>query len=174
MGGKEGSTKSAINIVDLAGSEKTSQAGTSGDRLAEGNAINKSLSCLGNVIEVLADHSQGKNLKAVVPFRDSKLTMMLKDALGGNSSTIMVAAIRPGHTYYEETLATLRYADRAKKIKNKPTINEDPQQKLIRELQEENARLKAQLEAAGGGHSGLDPEAERRMREEYEAQMRHN
>ena len=170
MAGKEGRLRSMINIVDLAGSEKQNQAGTSGDRLAEGNAINKSLSCLGNVIEVLADHCMGKNLKAVVPYRDSKLTMMLKDALGGNSATIMVCAIRPGHTYYEETLATLRYADRAKKIKNKPTINEDPQAKLIRELQAENAKLKAQLEAGGGGgHAGdMDAEAEARMKAEFE------
>mmetsp|Transcript_27496 Transcript_27496/g.34164 ORF Transcript_27496/g.34164 Transcript_27496/m.34164 type:complete len:207 (+) Transcript_27496:661-1281(+) len=172
MMGKEGRLRSMINIVDLAGSEKQNQAGTTGDRLAEGNAINKSLSCLGNVIEVLADHCMGKNMKAVVPYRDSKLTMMLKDALGGNSATIMIAAIRPGATYYEETLATLRYADRAKKIKNKPQVNEDPQAKLIRELTAENARLKAQLEAggggAGGGPGGLDPEAERKIREEFE------
>ena len=134
LAGKEGRTQSLINIVDLAGSEKQQQAGTSGDRLAEGNAINKSLSCLGNVIEVLADHSMGKNLRRVVPYRDSSLTRMLQNALGGNSATIMVCAIRPGHTYYEETLNTLKYADRAKKIKNKPTINEDPQAKLIREL----------------------------------------
>ena len=100
MAGKEGRLSSMINIVDLAGSEKTSQAGTSGDRLAEGNAINKSLSCLGNVITTLADHCTGKNLKTVVPYRDSKLTLMLKDALGGNSATIMVCAIRPGHLYY--------------------------------------------------------------------------
>lgn len=143
MGGKEGRLKSMINIVDLAGSEKSNQAGTTGDRLAEGNAINKSLSCLGNVIEVLADHSMGKNKQRVVPYRDSALTRMLQDALGGNSSTIMVCAIRPGNTYYEETLNTLKYADRAKKIKNKPTVNEDPQAKLIRELQEENQKLKA-------------------------------
>ena len=90
----------------------------------------------------------GKNLKRVVPYRDSALTRMLQDAIGGNSATIMVAAIRPGHTYYDETLNTLKYADRAKKIKNKPTVNEDPQAKLIRELQEENAKLRAQL---GGG-----------------------
>ena len=134
LAGKEGRLKSMINIVDLAGSEKSGQAGTSGDRLAEGNAINKSLSSLGNVISTLADHAMGKNLKAVVPYRDSKLTRMLQDAIGGNSATIMVCAIRPGHLYYEETNATLRYADRAKKIKNKPTVNEDPQAKLIREL----------------------------------------
>ena len=171
MAGKEGRLKSMINIVDLAGSEKSGQAGTTGDRLAEGNAINKSLSCLGNVIEVLADHGSGKNLKAVVPYRDSKLTMMLKDALGGNSATIMVCAIRPGNLYYEETLATLRYADRAKKIKNKPTINEDPQAKMIRELQEENRKLKEQLERAGGGGGGFDPAAEQKLKE-AEEQMR--
>jgi len=171
MAGKEGRLKSMINIVDLAGSEKSGQAGTTGDRLAEGNAINKSLSCLGNVIEVLADHCSGKNLKAVVPYRDSKLTMMLKDALGGNSATIMVCAIRPGNLYYEETLATLRYADRAKKIKNKPTINEDPQAKMIRELQEENREVKEQLERAGGGGGGYDPAAEQKLKE-AEEQMR--
>ena len=156
--GKDGRLKSMINIVDLAGSEKSTQAGTTGDRLAEGNAINKSLSCLGNVIEVLADHAMGKNMKRVVPYRDSALTRMLQDAIGGNSATIMVCAIRPGHTYYEETLSTLRYADRAKKIKNKPVVNEDPQAAMIRELQAENAALKAQLGGGGGGGGG-DPEA---------------
>ena len=112
----------------------------------------------------------GKNLKRVVPYRDSALTRMLQDAIGGNSATIMVAAIRPGHTYYDETLNTLKYADRAKKIKNKPTVNEDPQAKLIRELQEENAKLRAQL-GGGPAAAGSDPnaaaalaEAEERMR----------
>lgn len=174
MGTKEGRLKSMINIVDLAGSEKSGQAGTTGDRLAEGNAINKSLSCLGNVIEVLADHCMGKNLKRVVPYRDSKLTRMLQDALGGNSSTIMICAIRPGNMYYEETLATLKYADRAKKIKNKPTVNEDPSAKLIRELQEENKKLREQLErAGGGGAAGFDPEAEAKLKEAHE-QMEKN
>ena len=169
LAGKDGRTQSMINIVDLAGSEKSTQAGTTGDRLAEGNAINKSLSCLGNVIEVLADHAMGKNKQRVVPYRDSALTRMLQDALGGNSATIMICAIRPGHTYFEETCSTLRYADRAKKIKNKPTINEDPQAKLIRELQEENAKLKAQLEAGGGGGGGgFDPEAARKLAEAEE------
>ena len=164
MAGKDGRLKSMINIVDLAGSEKSNQAGTTGDRLAEGNAINKSLSCLGNVIEVLADHAMGVNKKRVVPYRDSALTRMLQDAIGGNSATIMVCAIRPGHTYYEETLGTLRYADRAKKIKNKPTVNEDPQAKLIRELQEENAKLRAQLGGGGGGGGGGgDPEAQAKL-----------
>jgi hypothetical protein len=82
---------------------------------------------LGNVISALADIATGKAKKgAHVPYRDSALTRMLQQALGGNSSTIMVCAIRPGNTYYEETLNTLKYADRAKKIKNKPTINESP------------------------------------------------
>ena len=87
---------------------------------------------------------------------------MLQEALGGNSSTIMICAIRPGNLYYEETLNTLKYADRAKKIKNTPTINESPQDKMIRELAEENKRLKAMLDGQGGsmgGSMGGDPEA---------------
>ena len=111
--GKKSQTTSKINLVDLAGSEKTSQSKTSGDRLAEGNAINLSLSTLGDVITALAKNSTS-DAKVVVPYRDSTLTRMLSEALGGNSSTIMVAAIRPGINYYEETLNTLKYADRAK------------------------------------------------------------
>ena len=163
VGGKKGTLGAQINIVDLAGSEKSGQAGTTGDRLAEGNAINKSLSALGNVIEALADKCTGKAKKgAVIPYRDSALTRMLQEALGGNSSTIMICAIRPGNLYYEETLNTLKYADRAKKIKNTPTINESPQDKMIRELAEENKRLKAMLDGQGGsmgGSMGGDPEA---------------
>jgi len=138
----------------LAGSEKQSQAQTSGDRLAEGNAINSSLSALGNVITALAKKSNGDK-KIVIPYRDSVLTRMLQEALGGNSSTIMVCAIRPGINYYEETLNTLKYADRAKQIKNKPVVNESPQDKLIRELKEENDKLKAELARlqAGGAKS---------------------
>ena len=116
MARKEGRLKSTINIVDLAGSEKANLAGTTGERLTEAGFINKSLSCLGNVIEVLADQAMGKNMHRVVPYRDSTLTRMLQNALGGNSVTTMIAAISPGHTYYEETISTLRYADRAKKI----------------------------------------------------------
>ena len=174
-GGKEGILSATINIVDLAGSEKQGQAQTSGDRLAEGNAINKSLSALGNVIEALADKCTGKAKKgAVIPYRDSALTRMLQQALGGNSSTIMICAIRPGHLYYEETLNTLKYADRAKKIKNTPTINEDADAKMIRELKEENERLRKELAAGGGGGGGgggADPEELKRMKEEYEANM---
>jgi hypothetical protein len=89
---------------------------------------------------------------------------MLQQALGGNSSTIMVCAIRPGHSYYEETLNTLKYADRAKKIKNKPIINESPQDKIIRELQEENKRLKEEM-MKGGHIGGGNPEAEKKLKE---------
>lgn len=180
LGGKEGRLQAMINIVDLAGSEKQGQAQTSGKALDEGNAINKSLTMLGNVIETLADISTGKAKKGtVVPYRDSALTRMLQQALGGNSSTIMICAIRPGDLYFEESNNTLRYADRAKKIQNKPIVNEDPQAKLIRELKEENERLKAQLAAGGGGGAaavgggGGDPEAARKLAE-AEERMREN
>lgn len=140
----EETTKSAlINLVDLAGSERADSTGATGDRLKEGAAINQSLSCLGNCISALADKAGGKNVK--VPFRDSALTKLLKNALGGNSKTIMIAALSPADINYEETLSTLRYADRAKQIKTKAMVNEDPTEKLIRELQEENDRLKAML-----------------------------
>ena len=175
VGGKEGILSATINIVDLAGSEKQGQAQTSGDRLAEGNAINKSLSALGNVIEALADKCTGKAKKgAVIPYRDSALTRMLQQALGGNSSTIMICAIRPGHLYYEETLNTLKYADRAKKIKNTPTINEDADAKMIRELKEENERLRKELASGGGGGGGgggADPAALKAAQEAYEANL---
>jgi hypothetical protein len=152
QGGAKSATQATINIVDLAGSEKSTQAGTTGDRLAEGNAINTSLTALGNVIKALADKSLGKAKKgAVIPYRDSVLTRMLQDALGGNSATMMICAIRPGDVYYEETLNTLKYADRAKQIKNKPVINENPQDKIIRELREENERLKKSGGGGGGG-----------------------
>jgi len=158
--GKKSQTNSIINIVDLAGSEKSTQAGTSGDRLKEGNAINQSLTTLGNVITALAEQSTGKAKKnSHVPFRDSVLTRMLQQALGGNSSTIMVCAIRPGDLYFDETMNTLKYADRAKQIKNKPTINESDSDKLVRELMEENKRLKEELAkgGGGGGGGGADP-----------------
>ncbi|OON14670.1 kinesin motor domain protein [Opisthorchis viverrini] len=120
--------RSVINLVDLAGSEKAGQTGATGDRLKEGANINRSLSALGNVISALADG------KKVVPYRDSVLTKLLQNALGGNSKTIMIAAISPADINYQESLSTLRYADRAKRIKNKAIVNEDPMEKLIREL----------------------------------------
>ena len=143
--GKQGRKTSVIHLVDLAGSEKASKTGASGDRLKEGCAINKSLSALGNVISALADKATGKG-KGVVPYRDSKLTRLLQNALGGSSKTIMICALSPASNNYEESLSTLRYADRAKKIKNNAVVNEDPTERLIRELKEENAKLKALLE----------------------------
>nr|KAG5687659.1 hypothetical protein BaRGS_027551 [Batillaria attramentaria] len=140
---------SVINLVDLAGSERAESTGATGDRLKEGSAINQSLSMLGNCIAALASNSGGKK-KVMVPFRDSVLTKLLQNALGGNSKTIMVAALSPADINYEETLSTLRFADRAKAIKTQAVINESPTDKLIRELREENARLMEMLKQGGG------------------------
>ncbi|CAC5381742.1 Kinesin-like protein CIN8,Kinesin-like protein KIF18A,Kinesin-like protein Klp98A,Kinesin-like protein KIF19,Kinesin-like protein KIN-12D,Kinesin-II 95 kDa subunit,Kinesin-like protein KIN-7I,Kinesin-like protein klp-20,Kinesin-related protein 11,Chromosome-associated kinesin KIF4B,Kinesin-like protein K39,Kinesin-like protein KIP3,Kinesin-like protein KIN-14L,Kinesin-like protein unc-104,Kinesin-like protein KIF13B,Kinesin-like protein KIN-7E, chloroplastic,Kinesin-like protein KIF18B,Kinesin-like protein len=130
----ESMTRTAVvNLVDLAGSERADSTGATGDRLKEGSAINKSLSTLGNVIKALADLSTG-NKKVVVPYRDSTLTKLLQNALGGNSKTIMIAALSPADINYEETLSTLRFADRAKAIKTITTVNESPTDKLIREF----------------------------------------
>lgn len=142
---------SVINLVDLAGSEKTGQTGATGERLKEGCAINKSLVVLGTVIETLADRASGKKPNVVVPYRESALTRILSNALGGNSKTIMVCALSPASVNYEETLSTLRYADRAKKIKNSAVINESAQDRIIRELREENEQLKKLLEQSGTG-----------------------
>uniref|UniRef100_A0A3B5B829 Kinesin-like protein n=1 Tax=Stegastes partitus TaxID=144197 RepID=A0A3B5B829_9TELE len=133
-----------LNMVDLAGSERQSKTGAKGKRLKEAAKINLSLSALGNVISALVD---GKSTH--VPYRDSKLTRLLQDSLGGNAKTVMIATVGPSHKNFEESLATLRYANRAKNIKNKPRINEDPKDALLREFQEEIARLKAQLEERG-------------------------
>ncbi|XP_074174395.1 kinesin-like protein KIF16B isoform X7 [Rhinolophus sinicus] len=144
-------TVSKIHLVDLAGSERADATGATGVRLKEGGNINKSLVTLGNVISALADLSQDaanphvKKKQAFVPYRDSVLTWLLKDSLGGNSKTIMIATISPADVNYGETLSTLRYANRAKNIINKPTINEDANVKLIRELRAEIVRLKTLL-----------------------------
>ena len=141
---------SVINLVDLAGSEKVSKTGATGDRLKEGSSINKSLTVLGMVISALADMAMGKK-KKVVPYRNSALTRILQNALGGNSKTLMICAISPSSDNYDETLSTLRYADQAKKIKCHAEINESPKDKMIRELKEENERLKKQLLNFKGG-----------------------
>lgn len=130
-----------LNLVDLAGSERQSKTGADGERLKEASKINLSLSALGNVISALVD---GKS--QYIPYRDSKLTRLLQDSLGGNSKTLMVANIGPASYNYEESLTTLRYANRAKNIKNQPRINEDPKDALLREYQEEIKRLKTLLE----------------------------
>ncbi|KAK9707878.1 Kinesin motor domain [Popillia japonica] len=138
-------TVSKIHLVDLAGSERADTTGATGQRLKEGAHINKSLVTLGSVISALAElsiESHGQK-KFFIPYRDSVLTWLLKDSLGGNSKTIMIAAISPADCNYGETLSTLRYANRAKNIINKPTVNEDPNVKLIRELRDEISKLKA-------------------------------
>ena len=140
-----------ISLVDLAGSERQTSTGATGARLKEGAEINRSLSTLGRVIATLADMSSGKKgLK--VPYRDSVLTWLLKDSLGGNSMTAMIAAISPADINFEETLSTLRYADSAKRIKNHAVVNEDPNARMIRELKEELAQLRSKL--AGGTGTG--------------------
>ncbi|KAJ9271641.1 hypothetical protein DTO212C5_2433 [Paecilomyces variotii] len=140
---------SRISLVDLAGSERATSTGATGARLKEGAEINRSLSTLGRVIAALADLSAGKKKNAsMVPYRDSILTWLLKDSLGGNSMTAMIAAISPADINFEETLSTLRYADSAKRIKNHAVVNEDPNARMIRELKEELAQLRSKL---GGG-----------------------
>src|ERR1700712_4396954 len=132
-----------ISLVDLAGSERATSTGATGARLKEGAEINRSLSTLGRVIAALADLSSGKSKKAHQdPYRDSVLTWLLKDSLGGNGLTAMIAAISPADINFEETLSTLRYADSAKRIKNHAVVNEDPNARMIRELKEELAQLR--------------------------------
>jgi len=147
-----------ISLVDLAGSERANSTGATGARLKEGAEINRSLSTLGRVIAALADLSTGKKKKgtvAQVPYRDSVLTWLLKDSLGGNSMTAMIAAISPADINYDETLSTLRYADSAKRIKNHAVINEDANARMIRELKEELALLRSKLNSGAGGGGGI-------------------
>uniref|UniRef100_A0A8C9VDK7 plus-end-directed kinesin ATPase n=1 Tax=Scleropages formosus TaxID=113540 RepID=A0A8C9VDK7_SCLFO len=149
---------SKISLVDLAGSERADSTGAKGTRLKEGANINKSLTTLGKVISALAEvdvfHRQNKKKKKVesfIPYRDSVLTWLLRENLGGNSRTAMVAALSPADINYDETLSTLRYADRAKQIRCNAVINEDPNNRLVRELKEEVSRLKELLYAQGLG-----------------------
>ena len=134
----------------MAGSEKVSKTGVEGDRLKEGCNINRSLHTLGQVISTLADNASLKpGAKAKhIPYRDSVLTWLLKDSLGGNSRTVMISTISPSGDNYEETLSTLRYSDRAKRIVNNAVVNEDPNAKVIRNLREEVEALKKELERA--------------------------
>ncbi|KAF7658490.1 hypothetical protein LDENG_00012250 [Lucifuga dentata] len=127
-----------LNLVDLAGSERQSKTGATGERLREATKINLSLSALGNVISALVD---GRS--KYIPYRDSKLTRLLQDSLGGNTRTLMIACLSPADNNYEETLSALRYANRAKSIQNRPRINEDPKDALLREYQEEIKTLRA-------------------------------
>uniref|UniRef100_A0A158Q8M3 Kinesin-like protein unc-104 n=1 Tax=Elaeophora elaphi TaxID=1147741 RepID=A0A158Q8M3_9BILA len=142
---------SKISLVDLAGSERATSTGAEGQRLKEGANINKSLTTLGLVISKLAEDASRKKGKAksVIPYRDSVLTWLLRENLGGNSKTAMIAALSPADINFDETLSTLRYADRAKQIVCQAKVNEDPNAKLIRELKEEVLKLRNLLELKG-------------------------
>ncbi|XP_039341782.1 kinesin-like protein KIF3A isoform X1 [Mauremys mutica] len=148
-----------LHLVDLAGSERQTKTGATGQRLKEATKINLSLSTLGNVISALVD---GKSTH--VPYRNSKLTRLLQDSLGGNSKTMMCANIGPADYNYDETISTLRYANRAKNIKNKARINEDPKDALLRQFQKEIEELKKKLEEgeeiSGSDISGSEDEDE--------------
>ncbi|NWZ88514.1 KIF1C protein, partial [Poecile atricapillus] len=146
---------SRISLVDLAGSERADASGAKGIRLKEGANINKSLTTLGKVISALAEATSKKKKPDFIPYRDSVLTWLLKENLGGNSRTAMIAALSPADSNYEETLSTLRYADRTKQIRCHAVINEDPNARLIRELREEVTRLRELLSAQGEGLGGI-------------------
>ncbi|ETV97792.1 hypothetical protein H310_09144 [Aphanomyces invadans] len=156
---------SRINLIDLAGSERAASTGATGARLKEGAAINQSLSALGNCISALADNANGKK-KTLVPYRNSKLTHLLKDSLGGNAKTIMIAALSPASVNFQETLGTLRYADRAKQIKNQAIVNEDPNQMLIRQLKEELEQLRRAMIESGGMDPGARPSSRMTTRDD--------
>ncbi|XP_072273234.1 kinesin-like protein KIF13A [Pyxicephalus adspersus] len=136
---------SKVSLVDLAGSERSNKSGAHGTQLKESSNINKSLSTLGLVINSLAEISENKRRSQYVNYRDSVLTWLLKNNLGGNSKTIMLATVSPAADNYHETLSTLRYADSAKRIVNQAVVNEDVKFKAIEELQEEIKRLRLQL-----------------------------
>ncbi|XP_057773195.1 kinesin-like protein KIN-12B [Salvia miltiorrhiza] len=145
---------SRINFVDLAGSERQKQTGAAGERLKEAGNINRSLSQLGNLINILAEVSQ-KGKQRHIPYRDSKLTFLLQESLGGNAKLAMICAISPSQSCLSETLSTLRFAQRAKAIKNKAIINEEMQEdvnvlrKVIRQLRDELHRMKANHDQTG-------------------------
>ena len=140
-----------FHLVDLAGSERAKKTLATGVRYKEGVAINLGLLALGNVISALGDDSGPKNH---IPYRDSKLTRLLQDSLGGNSHTLMIACVSPADTNVEETVSTLRYADRARKIKNKPVVNQDGKDAENAKLRREIAELRVQVMNGGGGGSG--------------------
>merc|ERR1719410_2596793 len=144
-------TISKFHLVDLAGSERQKKTKADGERLKEGININMGLLALGNVISALGDEKRGPD--SHIPYRDSKLTRLLQDSLGGNSHTLMVACVSPADSNLEETISTLRYADRARKIKNKPIVNKDPRNEELSRLRNQVQQLQMQL--LGNGGSGL-------------------
>ncbi|XP_063518048.1 kinesin-like protein KIF15 isoform X3 [Pongo pygmaeus] len=141
---------SLLNLVDLAGSERQKDTHAEGMRLKEAGNINRSLSCLGQVITALVDVGNGKQRH--VCYRDSKLTFLLRDSLGGNAKTAIIANVHPGSRCFGETLSTLNFAQRAKLIKNKAVVNEDTQGN-VSQLQAEVKRLKEQLAELASGQT---------------------
>ncbi|KAI7795730.1 kinesin family member 4 [Triplophysa rosa] len=139
---------SKLHLVDLAGSERQKKTKAEGDRLKEGISINRGLLSLGNVISALGDESKKGTF---VPYRDSKLTRLLQDSLGGNSHTLMIACVSPADSNIEETINTMRYADRARKIKNKPILNIDPRTAEMKRLKQQVQELQVMLLHARGG-----------------------
>ncbi|XP_061660072.1 kinesin family member 4 isoform X2 [Syngnathoides biaculeatus] len=139
---------SKLCLVDLAGSERQKKTKAEGDRFKEGISINRGLLSLGNVISALGDESKKS---AFVPYRDSKLTRLLQDSLGGNSHTLMIACVSPADSNMEETINTLRYADRARKIKNKPVVNVHPMAGELSSLKRQVQELQVMLLHARGG-----------------------
>ena len=152
-------------MVDLAGSERQTKTGAKGESLKEATKINLSLSALGNVISALVDG------KGHIPYRDSKLTRLLQDSLGGNAKTIMVANVGPASYNYDESMTTLRYANRAKNIKNIPKINEDPKDAKMREYKDEIDKLKKQLAERGVGGA---PKSAEEMMAQVKEQIAHS
>ncbi|XP_036442255.1 kinesin-like protein KIF14 [Colossoma macropomum] len=155
---------SRINLVDLAGSERCATAQTSGERLREGASINKSLLTLGKVISALSEQAQSRR-KVFIPYRESVLTWLLKESLGGNSKTAMIATLSPAASNVDESLSTLRYAQQARLIINVAKVNEDTNAKLIRELKAEVEKLRA----AQMSSQGIDPEKMRQFQQEVAA-----
>ena len=162
---------SLINLVDLAGSERVGRTGAEGHRLTEGGHINKSLSALGNVINALASNATKKKA-GIVPYRSSLLTHLLKPSLGGNAKTTILATISPSDLNYGETLSTLRFADRAKQIKNIAIVNEDPNDRLIRKLRDEMRLLRRQLKTASGLGLAEKQRIKAEMEDMYEKKLR--
>lgn len=146
LAGEQSIKAGKLNLVDLAGSERQSKTQATGARLKEATKINLSLSALGNVIKALVE---GKSTH--VPYRDSKLTRLLQDSLGGNTRTVMIAAISPADYNYDETLTTLRYASRAKNIKNQPRVNMDPKDALLKQYEDEITKLRQIIEMSKRG-----------------------
>ncbi|WZZ01547.1 hypothetical protein YC2023_073875 [Brassica napus] len=141
-----------LHLVDLAGSERAKRTGSDGMRFKEGVHINKGLLALGNVISALGDEKKRKD-GAHVPYRDSKLTRLLQDSLGGNSRTVMIACISPADINAEETLNTLKYANRARNIRNKPVVNRDPVSSEMLKMRQQLEYLQAELSLRNGGSS---------------------